>query len=224
MDSNIGFWALLTSAIGIGVAHSAMPDHWAPFAAVARDQKWSYGKTAAVSAFAGFGHVTGSAVLGIIGLFIGREMVHSFGSRFEGLAPNLLIGFGLLYALYGWRMRSRHHHDVAGYSFEHSHPHARGQEHPHRDVTPLALFVMFSLDPCVLVIPVIFAAAAMGWAQVLTLVAAYEIATILAVVSFSCLAYAGWKRVRAPVLETHGTVAAGLVVAAVGVAVQALGI
>lgn len=222
--NNSGFWALVLLAAGVGLGHSAAPDHWAPFAAVGRAQRWSYLKTALVSAFAGFGHVTGSAALGLIGLIADREAIAAFGARFESQAGYLLIAFGLVYALYGWRKGGAHQHVLGGQHFTHHHAHPHEPPHDHRDVTPLSLFVLFSLDPCIAVVPVMFAAASFGALRIAALVAVYEIATIAAIVVFSSLAFAGITRIRWRLLETHGMLVAGLFIAAVGVVVQALGI
>ncbi len=229
MDNELTYLGLILGAVILGSGHSAAPDHWMPFAAIARAQNWSRGKTAWVSAFAGFGHVTVSAALGLIALVAGKEALVRFGDRFETLAPVLLIGFGLLYALYGWHKRGHHHHTTTGQPFPHSHPHEHShsdgrQHHDHKDPTPLTMFALFSLDPCMAVVPVIMMAAPYHWVQILFLVLAYEIATIATIVVLSTLAYSGVSLFRWKALETHGMFIAGLFIVAVGVAVQILGI
>ena len=57
------FGALALTAATVGSLHSIAPDHWVPFAAVARARGWSAARTARVTLLCGFGHVTVSAAL-----------------------------------------------------------------------------------------------------------------------------------------------------------------
>src|SRR3954454_14124952 len=97
------FAALALAALTVGPLHTLAPDHWAPFAAVARARGWSAGRTARVTLLCGFGHVTASALLGLLALFFGIEVLQSVGKRMEALAGILLIAFGLIYAAWGLR-------------------------------------------------------------------------------------------------------------------------
>jgi hypothetical protein len=115
--------ALVLAAAGIASLHALAPDHWVPFAALARSQRWSAMRTAAVTAFCGVGHVTVSVVLGIAGAVFGVGLFEAFGAALEGVAPLVLIGFGVAYAIWGaGRMvRDRWHRLM----------HARGEHHHH---------------------------------------------------------------------------------------------
>ena len=42
---NAAFWALALAAASVGALHSVAPDHWVPFAALARARGWSAWKT-----------------------------------------------------------------------------------------------------------------------------------------------------------------------------------
>ena len=68
------FLALAGAAISVGALHTLAPDHWLPFAALARAQGWSAGRTARVTFLCGFGHVTVSALFGLLGLFFALPM------------------------------------------------------------------------------------------------------------------------------------------------------
>ena len=97
--SQMSFGALAATAATVGSLHSIAPDHWVPFAAVARARGWSTARTARVTLLCGFGHVTVSVILGLLALGLGLEVLHVIGARLESLAGLLLIGFGLLYGL-----------------------------------------------------------------------------------------------------------------------------
>src|SRR5674476_964042 len=95
------FLALAGAAISVGALHTLAPDHWLPFAVLARAQGWTAGRTARVTFLCGFGHVTVSALLGLLGLAFGRAVFESAGQKMEAVAGILLIGFGLAYGAWG---------------------------------------------------------------------------------------------------------------------------
>ena len=144
-------FALVAAAASIGSVHSLAPDHWVPFVALARAGRWSTKRTATLTAACGLGHVTVSVVLGLVAALLGLELLEIFGRRLEAVAGLCLIGFGVVYALWGLHVGIRrhwHHHGHGGL-----HWHAGGAHgHVHEDETPMsawALFLLFSADPCV---------------------------------------------------------------------------
>lgn len=211
------FLTLAGAAATVGALHTLAPDHWVPFAALARAQRWSAAKTARVTFLCGFGHVTVSALLGLLGLSFGRAIFQRAGARMEAVAGFLLVGFGLAYGVWGMRR-------AAGRRV-HGHPHAH-YDHVHdaSKTTAWSLFLLFSADPCVAVIPLLFAAAPLGTASTVGLVLFYEAATIGTMIVLVLPARAGFQRLRFPWLDHWGDAAAGGLIAATGLVVMAIGI
>jgi hypothetical protein len=209
------FAALAAAALSVGSLHSLAPDHWVPFVAVARARGWSAARTARVTALCGFGHVTVSVVLGLLALVLGRSVLETFGRRLESLAGLLLVGFGLLYGLWGLRRVGAHLHG-------HSHAHYDHVHGPSR-VTAWGLFAFFAADPCVAVIPILMAAAPLGGPAAAAVVIIYEVGTIATMLALVVPARAGAAVLRAPWLDRYGDAVAGGVIVAVGLAVAALG-
>lgn len=208
--------ALALAAITVGSLHSLAPDHWVPFAAIARARRWSSGRTAFVTLLCGFGHVTTSALLGLLGLFFGRQLFETFGRRMEAWAGILLIGFGLAYAAWGLRRTAgRRLHGHAHSHYDHIHDSGK--------TTATALFFLFAADPCVAVIPVLFAAAPFGLAAAAGIVLLYELSTMTTMIALVLPAAAGVKFLRLAWLDHYGDAAAGATIVAVGVTVTALG-
>jgi nickel/cobalt exporter len=211
------FATLALAAITVGSLHTLAPDHWVPFAALARARGWSAGRTARITFACGFGHVTVSALLGLVGLAFGLTMVRAFGERMEAVAGLLLIGFGLVYGIWGLRKAAgRRLHGHAHAHYDHVHDASRA--------TARTLFLLFSADPCVAVIPLLFAAAPLGAARTAGVVLLYEAATIGTMVALVLPARAGASSIRARWLDHWGDAAAGAIIAAVGITVTALGI
>jgi hypothetical protein len=211
------FSTLVLAAVTVGSLHTAAPDHWVPFAALARAQRWSARRTASITLLCGFGHVTVSALFGLLGLFFGVKLFEAVGERMGAVAPLLLIAFGALYGLWGLRRalgRRLHGHAHAHYDHVHD-PSATSAR---------MLFVLFSADPCVAVVPLMFAAAPLGFARTLAVVLLYEAATLATMLVFVLPARAGARVLRARWLDRYGDAAAGGVIAGVGLAVTLLGI
>lgn len=200
--------AIAFAAAGIGAFHTLAPDHWVPFAALSRAERWSAGRTALVTTACGLGHVTVSVLLGLCGVLFGLGLFQTFGRRLESIAGFLLIGFGIAYGLRGL-------HRWHGHAHHHAHDAAR--------MTPWTLFLLFSADPCVAVIPLMFASAPLGWTSTLVVVAAYELATIGTMVMLVLPARAAIGAVRGVWADRYGDVFAGGVIAVVGVVVIGMG-
>jgi len=209
---NTAFWALAAAAASVGALHSVAPDHWVPFAALARAQRWSAWKTARITLACGLGHVTVSAALGVLALVLGLGAIRLFGERLEAFAGLLLMAFGLAYAVWGLRkaMDARLHR------------HSHGVDSS--KATAWTLFLLFSADPCVAVMPILFAAAPLGAGRAAAVVLVYEAATLGAMLPLVLLSRAGISKLDWHWLDHWADGAAGGIIAAVGLAVTLLGI
>ena len=219
---------LVAAAASLGSVHTLAPDHWMPFAALARAERWDARRTALITALCGLGHVTVSVLLGLVSVFLGLELLQALGRSLEGVAGFVLIAFGVAYGSWGLHraVQARWHGHVHGHvhwhgGHAHAHPHADGEG---ARMTPWMLFLIFCADPCVAVIPLMFAAAPLGWGSTLAVVAAYEVATIGTMVALVLPARAVATSVRGAWADRFGDALAGGVIAAVGIVVVSLGI
>ncbi len=208
--------ALTLAAISIGAFHSLAPDHWIPIAAVGRARSWTAGRTARVVLACGFGHVTVSVILGLVALSVGRATMTAVGERVASLSGVLLVGFGVAYAI--WGMRHALAHRLHGHHHDHyDHVHDPGR------VGAWTLFALYCADPCVALIPILFAAAPLPWSSTIGIIAAYEVATIASMVTMVSLARAGAGLLRGRWSEAWGDSAAGGSIALTGIVVALLG-
>lgn len=220
---------LVAAAASLGSVHTLAPDHWMPFAALARAEGWTPRRTAAITALCGLGHVTVSVLLGLVSVFLGLELLQTFGRRLESVAGFVLIAFGVVYGLWGLHraVQSRWHDHGHGHTHWHGHAHARGHAHAHAGdvrLTPWMLFLVFCADPCIAVIPLMFAAAPLGWGTTLAVIASYELATIGTMVLLVLPARAAAAAIRSTWVDRFGDALAGGVIAGVGLAVMSLGL
>ncbi len=210
------FAAIAVTAVTVGALHSLAPDHWVPFAALARAQGWSARRAARITMACGFGHVTASVVFGVLALLFGLELVAVFGHRLEAWGGVLLTAFGLGYGYWALRRAAgRRLHGHAHRHYDHVHDASRA--------TPWTLFVLATLDPCIAVVPLIVTAAPLGAGAVVGVAGVYEAATIATMTSLVLLARRGALALRAAWLDRYGDVAAGGLIAALGMVLTAFG-
>ena len=215
-------WFIALTAAAVGALHSVAPDHWVPFAALARARRWSAAHTARITILCGLGHVTVSAILGVVALITGLKAVHALGIRLEEHATLLLMAFGTIYMVWGlWRSFRR---DPLAVMHHHHHHHAHGHNDHDHGLTEWSLFALFSLDPCVAVIPMIVVASAGGWRAVGAVVAVYELATIAAMIVLVGIAVAGVRMIRLGFLDRYGDAVAGGLILTTGGVLAVLGL
>ncbi|HYK00369.1 MAG TPA: hypothetical protein VE974_01345 [Thermoanaerobaculia bacterium] len=197
-------WTLPLAAATVGALHTLAPDHWMPFAALARARNWTPARAVRTTAICGLGHVTVSAILGIAALSVGLGVAELIGGKLATLAPALLMLFGTVYMLWGLRPH-RHRHEKRG-------------------ATEWSLFVLFSSDPCVALIPLIIAASGRSWTHIAAVIVAYELGTIASMSILVVTAHAGARAIRFHLFDHYGDAIAGGLIVTVGAAVQLFGI
>ncbi len=230
-----GLFLLLGTALATAVFHTLIPDHWLPFVLIGRARRWSSRTTAAVSGFSALLHTGLSAILGVLALWIGRGAVLAVGERLERASGVLLVVFGLAYALWAWRKGGHFHPGGALFHRGEEGPDCDGNEgdhqpehlHYHADRELIRgaagrsgffLAVIVGLNPCVLILPLMLAAAKHGAAAVAAITLVYAATTISIMVGLSVAGAAGFRRFDPPGVARYMEAASGLLIAVVGVA------
>ena len=208
-----GLLALVSTAALLGVVHTVVgPDHYLPFAFLARAGRWSRTKTMVVTLLCGVGHVAGSLALASVGIVLGLALssLEVLGALRGQVAAWVLVGLGLAYLAWGLR-RARTH--------AHTHPGAG------RRLAPWALFIVFVLGPCEVLIPLLmYATAVHGLAGALLAVAAFGLATLAAMLLAVWICLQGLARVPLGSLERYAHAMAGGGLVLCGAAVLFLGL
>lgn len=200
--------ALILSAIVLGAAHALAPDHWLPFAALARIRGWSSRRLAVNTLLAGSAHLLSGLVLGGAGLALGASLFELAGWESERAAwmSNLLIGFGLLMALLG-----------AKRAFA-----ARFEPVPpqNRDARYWTLFALVLFGPCEPLLPLAAASRPLGWSATALAVGAFCAATLCMMLAQAWMAARAAARVSPRWMARYGEMAGGLSIAAAAGAVR----
>ncbi|HEY6236838.1 MAG TPA: hypothetical protein VIW69_17185 [Candidatus Elarobacter sp.] len=207
---------LLIAAVGaVGVLHTMVPDHWAPIALIARQQRWSRGETARAALQAGTGHVVSTLLIGLAVWIAGVAFATRFGQAVSTLSSVALIAFGGWIAISSWReLRTaggHHHHD-----------HDRADADAECAVsskrsTRTALLLILGSSPMIEGIPAFFAAVKYGPALIAVMAAVFAISTIATYVVLCVSSTDGLQRMRFGKLEEYGEVLSGAFIAVVGI-------
>jgi hypothetical protein len=154
-------------------------------------------------------------LLGLLALMFGTRLFQSFGERMVSVAGLLLIGFGVAYAV--WGLRGAFAHRLHG----HHHHHYDHVHDPSR-VSTWSLFLIYCADPCIALIPILFAAAPLSSTETIAIIVAYEMAAVGAMVVLVALAHSGAQLLKSKWLDRYGDSVAGGLIVATGVMVAIL--
>jgi sulfite exporter TauE/SafE len=228
---------LLLSAASLGIIHTLLgPDHYLPFIVLGKARNWTRPKTLWITFISGVGHVTGSVILGLIGIGMGISL-----SRLEAIEASrgslvgwMLIAFGLLYTAYGiykYVKRGAHWHLPAFLrpkSIRHAHLHLDVKELEKDDagrLTPWILFLIFVFGPCEVLIPMlIYPAANQSGLGVFLVALVFGIATVGTMMLVVLLGYQGLSLLRFKGREHQLHLFAGVVILLAGAGMQFMGL
>lgn len=213
------FALLALSVAMVAFFHTLLgPDHYLPFVMMSRAGRWSKPKTLAVTFFCGIGHVFGSILLGSIGVALGFAVtrMESVDSVRGDLAAWALIGFGLVYFVWGMRKAGKlRQHGV----------HDPISENDNVSYTPWILFTIFVLGPCEPLIPLlIYPAAKASTAGIVLVILIFLAVTIVTMLGTVFLLSTGVERLPIKWLERYTHALAGATVSLCGLAIQFLSI
>lgn len=229
---------LTLSAMAIAFVHTLLgPDHYLPFVAMAKAREWSLGKTLRITMICGVGHLAGSVLLGLAGIYLGIQLssLEWLESVRGNLAAWLLIGFGLAYMAWGLRIAVRkrpHTHWHSHHGDMHSHEHSHHEDHAHihesragrKSITPWLIFIIFILGPCEPLIPLLmYPAARESLVGVLMVTGAFGLVTVLTMLAAVGLASLGLKNLKFSRFEQYGHAIAGSAILACGLGIAFLG-
>jgi nickel/cobalt transporter (NicO) family protein len=206
---------LLLSTASIAFIHSLAPDHWMPFAALAKSLKWSKLKLALLTFVSGIGHVGISVIFSIIGILLGfslTKLKNAEGRRAE-IALWLLIGFGIAYMLWGIKKARGHKHKAFDQKALKS-----------KTLALWMIFIIVVLGPCEPLVPLVFLGYNYGYMGVISVSIVFSITTIAMMVAQSLLAFKGIQLIKNDFIEKYSHAFAGLIIVLTGIFVMVAGI
>lgn len=233
-------WVLCGAAATIAFVHTLMgPDHYLPFVAMARSRDWSVGKVLRTTMLCGAGHVVGSVVLGVVGIYAGIQL--GILEAIEGLRGNLaawaLVSVGLVWMAWGLRRAYREHRHAHWHShgeLRHCHDHGHAGEHAHvhgveqggkRSLAGWVIFIVFVLGPCEPLIPLLmFPAAKESLTGMLAVTGVFAVVTVVTMLVAVALSVWGLKSLRLPAMERYSEAITGCTIMMCGLSIAVLGL
>ncbi|MDQ7825993.1 MAG: hypothetical protein RDV48_24535 [Candidatus Eremiobacteraeota bacterium] len=227
------------TAAALGFVHTLLgPDHYLPFAAIAKARSWSLAKTLFITFLCGLGHVLSSVILGFAGIAMGMALFRL--ERIESLrgdiAASFLIIFGFAYFVWGLhqalRNRKHKHAHVHGGDGSHHHEHNHHGDHTHlhegkseSTITPWILFTIFVFGPCEPLIPLIMYPASQHDMYAVALVASvFSLVTVATMLGIVALVFLGLSRIPLSRFGRYAHAAAGFSIFLCGGAIKFLGL
>lgn len=235
---------LILAAVGVGVLHTMVPDHWAPIALLARQHGWTRAQTARTAAIAGIGHTLSTLVIALAVWGAGMVLAVRFGNWVEVISGVALVAFGLWIAVSSLReiRAGAHEHGHAHFGHAHVHRHADGiehrhwhdhheddwhmvagnlalaplHEHSHKSSPRVALLLILGSSPMVEGIPAFFAASRYGAGLLAIMSVLFAASTIGTYVVLCVSSAGGMQRVNLGRFEEYGEVISGGFIALIG--------
>lgn len=202
-------------------------------------RNWSIAKTSWITLLCGSGHVLSSVVLGLLGVYLGAEVLKLEAlEAYRGtIAAWLLIGFGFAYFIWGVhkaiKNKKHSHVHLHGNGLVHDHPHSHTSEHAHvhdqkstaKDITPWILFTVFVLGPCEPLIPLLmYPAAKSSISGMFLVVGIFTITTLSTMLAIVLLSSWGIGLARLGKLERYTHAIAGGTICFSGLAIMFFGL
>jgi len=229
-----GLNLLLITAATLGFVHTALgPDHYLPFIALSKARNWSQTKTLWLTFIGGVGHISGSVVLGILGVALGISVhkLEAIEAHRGNLVGWMLIAFGFFYSVYGIYkyLKNGGHNHLPHFMIpkkirELHHLPLTDEEQNKEDntrLTPWILFLIFVFGPCEVLIPLLmYPAAEHNVFGVIAVTVIFGAGTILTMLAVVFLGYKGSSLIKIRNREKYLHLVAGVIILIAGLGVQ----
>jgi len=185
------YYTLLVAALSIGFIHTLIgPDHYLPFVALGKSNKWTDARTLSVTFLCGLGHVVSSLAMGAIGIALGASVgaLENVDSSRSDIVKWMFLVFGVCYTIYGIKLALVQSVNVDSDAESITHAHAHSCRHCHnidisRNASFWVLFIIFLFGPCEVLIPLlIYPAANFNWYEVFSIALAFSLSTVLTMI------------------------------------------
>jgi hypothetical protein len=221
------FGEILVGGVLLSLLHAVIPNHWMPFAVIARSQGWGAMKTALVTAVGGSAHVASTIAIGVV-IGLGSMELEEWTESLHWIAPSALIGIGVILAILHVSGKHLHHHHyhIDPSEGEDCCPGEETYHHGHASegtvrkaimrgsILPIVL-AMF-LSPCAELSVYYADAASHAWVGIGLLSAVYFVITVPGMVAMTLMFRTGLEKLKMDWFEQHELLINGLLFVGLG--------
>lgn len=224
---------LLLGTFTIATLHALIPSHWLSFALVGRANRWPIRRTLMVTMLAGSGHALLTTVLGLLVAGVGKGLQRAIPPQAEhALTASVLILLGIYFlapALRGSATSCSHHAHAHGSELS-AEVYENEQQNP---IDPLpstlaarlgkgptimgALALGLTLSPCLDLLSVYVAAAALSWPLLLLISLIMAATTVTLMTLLVWLTLHGLQFLRLAWLERNEGLVVGVTLIGLGI-------
>jgi len=203
-----GLAQIIIGAFLLSIAHASIPNHWIPFVALSKSEKWTNRTTLNITALAGLSHTLSTIIIGILVGFLGYKLSSSYSFIVGVVAPILLIVIGIIYLILS--LRANHHH--------HSHDLniSKGNKKTKNAIISTLIISMF-FSPCMEIEAYYFVASKNGWTGIISVSIIYTFVTVAGMLLFVWLGMKGVQRIKSDFLEHHEKTISGILLITLGI-------
>lgn len=98
--------ALLFGSAIVSALHAIFPTHWLPMVLIAKAEKWPMTKTLKFSLLLAIAHIASSITLGLILMYLGKQLSENFELAEKYIPTVVLIVFGIIYFTAGMKQNN----------------------------------------------------------------------------------------------------------------------
>jgi len=201
MDQILFINQYIVATILLALIHGSIPNHWLPFIAFSRAEKWSTKKLIMIISIGAIFHSLSTAILGFFISYFGYYI--SSISQLEKILPTFFMVFlGMIYLIID---HQEHYND----------PLKKKSINPIFSVMLLYLGMFFS--PCLEIEAIYFSMGRYGLTSFVLISLIYTIITLVSMLTFSYLAYKGLLKYFPKILEKYEKRMIGLVLIILGI-------
>ena len=201
MDQILFINQYIVATILLALIHGSIPNHWLPFIALSRAEKWSTKKLIMIISIGAIFHSLSTAILGFFISYFGYYI--SSISQLEKILPTFFMVFlGMIYLIID---HQEHYND----------PLKKKSINPIFSVMLLYLGMFFS--PCLEIEAIYFSVGRYGLTSFVLISLIYTIITLVSMLTFSYLAYKGLLKYFPKILEKYAKRMIGLVLIILGI-------
>ena len=198
---------IVVGAFILSIVHASIPNHWIPFVAIGKTEKWTRSQTLWITAIAGFAHTSGTILIGIFVGIIGYNLSSTYENITKFAIPLVLVLLGIIYLI--WDLTGTHAH--------HDHVKVEKVTNKPRLMIVLSLILAMFFSPCIEIVAYYLPASALGWLSLIFVSIIYLIVTVSGMILLVYLSLHGVEKIKWHFLEHHEKLVSGCVLIFIGV-------